>query len=154
LVKEKRFREDLYYRLNVIELQVPALRDRPGEILKLAEHFAAQAAVTHKKPAHSIENEAREALVSYTWPGNIRELRNVMERAVILSRGETINLSDLPDKILASPDKLDHSLTLEQMERRHIEVVLEQAMTLEEAAEMLGINVATLWRKRRRYGLD
>jgi two-component system, NtrC family, response regulator AlgB len=78
----------------------------------------------------------------------------VMERAVILSRGETINLSDLPDKILASPDKLDHSQTLEQMERRHIEVVLEQAMTLEEAAEMLGINVATLWRKRRRYGLD
>jgi two-component system, NtrC family, response regulator AlgB len=139
LVKEKRFREDLYYRLNVIELQVPALRERPGEILKLAEYFAA---------------EAREALVSYSWPGNIRELRNVMERAVILSRGETINLSDLPDKILASPDKLDHSLTLEQMERRHIEVVLEQAMTLEEAAEMLGINVATLWRKRRRYGLD
>lgn len=77
-----------------------------------------------------------------------------MERAVILSRGETIDLSDLPDKILATPGKLDHSLTLEQMERRHIEVVLEQAMTLEEAAEMLGINVATLWRKRRRYGLD
>ena len=92
--------------------------------------------------------------MSYSWPGNIRELRNVMERAVILSRGDTITLSDLPDKILASPDKLDHSQTLEQMERRHIEVVLEQAMTLEEAAEMLGINVATLWRKRRRYGLD
>ena len=154
LVKEKRFREDLYYRLNVIELQVPALRDRPGEILKLAEHFAAQAAQTHHKRAHSIAAEAREALVSYSWPGNIRELRNVMERAVILSRGDTITLSDLPDKILASPDKLDHSHTLEQMERRHIEVVLEQAMTLEEAAEMLGINVATLWRKRRRYGLD
>jgi NtrC-family two-component system response regulator AlgB len=154
LVKEKRFREDLYYRLNVIELPVPALRDRPGEILKLAEYFAAQAAQTHHKPAHSIAPEAREALVSYSWPGNIRELRNVMERAVILSRGETIDLSDLPDKILASPDKLDHSLTLEQMERRHIEVVLEQAMTLEEAAEMLGINVATLWRKRQRYGLD
>src|SRR5215469_13571891 len=154
LVKEKRFREDLYYRLNVIELHVPALRDRPGEILKLAEHFAAQAARTHHKPAHSIAAEAREALVAYSWPGNIRELRNVMERAVILSRGETINLSDLPDKILASPDKLAHGNTLEEMERRHIEVVLEQAVTLEEAAEMLGINVATLWRKRRRYGLD
>ncbi|HYK66236.1 MAG TPA: sigma-54 dependent transcriptional regulator [Patescibacteria group bacterium] len=154
LVKEKRFREDLYYRLNVIELHVPALRDRPGEILKLAEHFAAQAAHTHHKPAHSIAAEAREALVAYSWPGNIRELRNVMERAVILSRGETINLSDLPDKILASPDKLAHGNTLEEMERRHIEVVLEQAVTLEEAAEMLGINVATLWRKRRRYGLD
>lgn len=154
LVKEKRFREDLYYRLNVIELQVPALRDRPGEILKLAEHFAAQAALTHHKHAHTIATEAREALLSYLWPGNIRELRNVMERAVILSRGETITLSDLPDKILATPGKLDHSLTLEQMERKHIEVVLEQAMTLEEAADMLGINVATLWRKRRRYGLE
>ena len=89
--------------------------------MKLAEHFVAEAARTHHKPAHALATDAREALVSYTWPGNIRELRNVMERAVILSRGETIDLSDLPDKILATPGKLDHSLTLEQMERRHIE---------------------------------
>ncbi len=154
LVKEKRFREDLYYRLNVIEMTVPALRDRPGEVLTLAEHFATQAAMIHHKTARALAPEARDALVSYSWPGNIRELRNVMQRAVILSRGETIMLSDLPDKILATPGKLDHGLTLEQMERRHIEVVLEQAMTLEEAADMLGINVATLWRKRRRYGLE
>jgi NtrC-family two-component system response regulator AlgB len=154
LVKEKRFREDLYYRLNVIELTVPALRDRPGEALKLAEHFTSQAALLHHKKVQSLEPEARDALASYSWPGNIRELRNVMQRAVILSRGETITLSDLPDKILATPGKIDHGLTLEQMERKHIEVVLEQAVTLEEAAEMLGINVATLWRKRRRYGLD
>ncbi len=154
LVKEKRFREDLYYRLNVIEMTVPALRDRPGEVLTLAEHFAAQAAMMHHKTARALAPEARDALVSYLWPGNIRELRNVMQRAIILSRGDTITLSDLPDKILATPGKLDHGLTLEQMERRHIEVVLEQAMTLEEAADMLGINVATLWRKRRRYGLE
>jgi two-component system, NtrC family, response regulator AlgB len=154
LVTEKRFREDLYYRLNVIELHAPALRERPGEILKLAEHYAVQAAAAHHKPVQQFEPEARDALVAYAWPGNIRELRNAIERAVILSRGETITLSDLPDKILAEPRKIDHNLTLEELERRHIEVVLEQAMTLEEAADMLGINVATLWRKRRKYGLD
>ena len=154
LVAEKRFREDLYYRLNVIELHAPALRERPGEILKLAEHYAGQAAASHNKPVQEFEPPARDALAAYTWPGNIRELRNAIERAVILSRGETITLSDLPDKILAEPRKVDHNLTLEELERRHIEVVLEQAMTLEEAADMLGINVATLWRKRRKYGLD
>ena len=154
LVAEKRFREDLYYRLNVIELHAPALRERPGEILKLAEHYAKQAAAAHNKPMQEFEPEARDALAAYAWPGNIRELRNAIERAVILSRGETIALSDLPDKILAEPRKVDHNLTLEELERRHIEVVLEQAMTLEEAADMLGINVATLWRKRRKYGLD
>jgi two-component system, NtrC family, response regulator AlgB len=154
LVAEKRFREDLYYRLNVIELHAPALRERPGEILRLADHYAKQAAASHNKPLQEFEPEARDALAAYTWPGNIRELRNAIERAVILSRGATITLSDLPDKILAEPRKIDHNLTLEELERRHIEVVLEQAMTLEEAADMLGINVATLWRKRRKYGLD
>jgi two-component system, NtrC family, response regulator AlgB len=154
LVAEKRFREDLYYRLNVIELHAPALRERPGEILKMAEHYARQAAAAHNKPVREFEPAARDALAAYAWPGNIRELRNAIERAVILSGGEQITVSDLPDKILAEPRKLDHSLTLEELERRHIELVLEQAMTLEEAADMLGINVATLWRKRRKYGLD
>ncbi|MGC1343911.1 MAG: helix-turn-helix domain-containing protein, partial [Candidatus Binataceae bacterium] len=93
-------------------------------------------------------------LSAYAWPGNVRELRNVIERAVVLSRGETIALGDLPDRLLAGPGKTDQSQTLEELERRHIESVLEQAVTLEEAADMLGINVATLWRKRRKYGLD
>ncbi len=154
LVAERRFREDLYYRLNVIEIRVPPLRERPGEILKFAEHFAERSALSHHKPALKLAPDAREAIQNYSWPGNIRELRNAIERAVVLCRADEITLSDLPDKILAGPHKGDQNHTLEELERRHIEFVLEQAMTLEEAAEMLGINVATLWRKRRKYGLD
>jgi len=154
LVHQKRFREDLYYRLNVIELRVPPLRERPGEIPRLAAHFTAQAALRHHKTHLALAPEATRALSAYTWPGNVRELRNVIERAVVLSRGETIALGDLPDRLLAGPGKTDQSQTLEELERRHIESVLEQAVTLEEAADMLGINVATLWRKRRKYGLD
>ncbi len=154
LVSQKRFREDLYYRLNVIELRVPALRERPGEIPRLAAHFVEQAAAHHHKRPAALAPEAIRALSAYPWPGNVRELRNVIERAVVLSRGETIALGDLPDRLLAAPGKSDHAQTLEELERRHIEAVLEQAVTLEEAADMLGINVATLWRKRRKYGLD
>jgi len=154
LVHQKRFREDLYYRLNVIELRVPALRERPGEIPRLAAHFAGDAALRHHKTPLKFAPEAIRALSAYQWPGNVRELRNVIERAVVLSRGDTITLSDLPDRLLAGPGKADQSQTLEELERRHIESVLEQAVTLDEAADMLGINVATLWRKRRKYGLD
>jgi len=155
LVREKRLREDLYYRINVIELRLPPLRARPAEIPVLAASFVEAAAATHGKKALEMTPEALAALTAYSWPGNIRELRNVIERAVVLSRGEKITVNDLPDRILAHPQAAGpRNLTLEQMERRHIEFVLEQAMTLEEAAEMLGINVATLWRKRRRYGLE
>ncbi len=155
LVKEKRLREDLYYRLNVIELRLPPLRDRPAEIAVLAASFIEAAAATHGKRALEMTPEASAALLAYSWPGNIRELRNVIERAVVLSRGDKITVNDLPDRILATPQVTGaRNLTLEEMERRHIQFVMEQAMTLEEAAEMLGINVATLWRKRRRYGMD
>jgi DNA-binding NtrC family response regulator len=155
LVKEKRLREDLYYRINVIELRLPPLRERLAEIPALTATFIEQAAATHGKKVLEIGPEARAALLAYAWPGNVRELRNVIERAVVLTRGETITVNDLPDRILAAPHgPAPRNLTLEELERRHIEFVLEQAMTLEEAAEMLGINVATLWRKRRRYGME
>ncbi len=154
LVREKRFREDLFYRLNVIEIRVSALRERQGEIIPLAEHLIARSAEIHHKPALKLSDEARAALIAYSWPGNVRELRNVAERAVVLSRGDTVTLSDLPDRVLAGTRREDQGVTLEELERKHIQSVLEQAVTLEEAADMLGINVATLWRKRRRYGLE
>ena len=156
LVKDKRLREDLYYRLNVIELRPPPLRERIAEIPILTASFIELAAATHGKKVLQMSPEASSALLAYSWPGNVRELRNVIERAVILCRGDTITVNDLPDRILAVPQSPvgARNLTLEELERRHIEVVLEQAMTLEEAAEMLGINVATLWRKRRRYGIE
>jgi NtrC-family two-component system response regulator AlgB len=153
-VREKRFREDLYYRLNVIEIRTPPLRDRPGEIVPLAEYFIERAAEMHHRAALKLSDEARAALSGYSWPGNIRELKNLIERAVVLSRGDTITLTDLPDKVLATSRREDQGHTLEDLERRHIQLVLEQAVTLEEAADMLGINVATLWRKRRKYGMD
>ncbi len=153
-VREKRFREDLYYRLNVIEIRVPPLRDRPGEIVPLAEYFIERAAEMHHRAPLKLSEEARGALSGYSWPGNIRELKNLIERAVVLSRGDIITLTDLPDKVLATSRREDQGLTLEDLERRHIQLVLEQAVTLEEAADMLGINVATLWRKRRKYGMD
>jgi NtrC-family two-component system response regulator AlgB len=153
-VREKRFREDLYYRINVIEIRIPPLRDRPGEIVPLAEHFIERAALVHHKPGLTLSAEARAALAAYSWPGNVRELRNAIERAVILSRANSVTLTDLPDKIVAEPRRSDGAPTLEELERRHIEMVLEQAVTLEEAADMLGINVATLWRKRRKYGME
>ena len=154
LVQQKRFREDLYYRLNVIEIHVPALRDRPAEIPKLAAHFVERFALRHKKTPMQLAPEAQKALTSYSWPGNVRELKNVIERAVVLSRGDSLTVSDLPDRLLAGARGPDQGQTLEDIERRHIELVLEQAVTLEEAADMLGINVATLWRKRRKYGLE
>jgi two-component system, NtrC family, response regulator AlgB len=155
LVKDKRLREDLYYRLNVIELRLPPLRDRPAEIPILTASFIEAAAATHGKKVLVPTPEAAAALAAYSWPGNVRELRNVIERAVVLSRGDQITVNDLPDRILAAPQVAPaRNLTLEELERRHIQFVLEQAMTLEEAAEMLGINVATLWRKRRRYGME
>ena len=153
-VREKHFREDLYYRVNVIEIHVSPLRERSGEIIALAEHFIERSASVHHRPPLKLADEARSALIAYPWPGNVRELRNLIERAVVLSRGDTITLADLPDKILAGPRREERGLTLEDLERRHIRLVLEQAVTLEEAADLLGINVATLWRKRRKYGLD
>ena len=151
LVREKRFREDLYYRLNVIELRVPPLRERTGEIPPLAARFIEQAATRHHQTPPRLSPEAAAALLMHPWPGNIRELRNVIERAVVLSRGPQLELTDLPDRVVAR-DGVDRNLTLEELERRHIESVIQHAMTFEEAADMLGINVATLWRKRRRYG--
>ena len=102
LVKEKRLREDLYYRLNVIELRLPSLRERPAETA-LTATFIEAAAATHGKKVLALTPEASAALLAYTWPGNVRELRNVIERAVVLSRGDAITVNDLPDRIWPAP---------------------------------------------------
>jgi NtrC-family two-component system response regulator AlgB len=103
-------------------------------------------------------DEARKALVAYSWPGNIRELRNAVERAVVLSRGAALHREDLPDILFHSNaprnGNLPEEMTLEQIEQEHIRRVLALAPTLEDAAANLGICVATLWRKRKRYHFD
>ncbi len=157
-INAARFRSDLYYRLNVISLHMPALRERPEDILPLAESFLVDAAARSRRIGLQLSDEARKALVAYSWPGNIRELRNAVERAVVLSRGATLCKEDLPDILFQSSAPRDGNLpeqsTLEQIEQEHIRRVLVLAPTLEDAAATLGIGVATLWRKRRRYHLD
>jgi len=153
-----RFRDDLYYRLNVISLAVPALRERAEDILALAERFLSAAALRNRRTGLKFSPEAAQALCRYRWPGNVRELRNAIERAVVLSRGDTIVQEDLPDSIFRphTGPKLppEASASLEEVERDHIRRVLTDAVTLEEAADTLGISVATLWRKRKRYGIE
>ncbi len=154
-----RFRDDLYYRLNVISLAVPALRERTEDIMTLAERFLATASLRNRRPGLKFAPEAAQALCRYRWPGNVRELRNAIERAVVLSRGESIRQEDLPDAIFRPPSAAprpapETSASLEDVERDHILRVLTDAVTLEEAADTLGISVATLWRKRKRYGIE
>jgi NtrC-family two-component system response regulator AlgB len=151
-----KFREDLLYRLNVIEVTLPPLRQRPRDILPLAEHllrfFARQAG---KRPL-GFTKEAQAALVRYHWPGNIRELRNAVERGVILMSGPLVGLPDLPAAV-GSPARpragVGHQLTLEELEAEHLRRVLASAANLDEAASILGIDPSTLYRKRKRYGL-
>ena len=153
------FRSDLYYRLNVISLRVPALREHMEDLLPLAQKLLTEAAARNRRTGLEFSEGVKKALASYHWPGNIRELRNVVERAVVLSRGNLINREDLPDAIFAPAMPGDkHEVvagaTLEQMEEEHIRRILAQTPTLEDAADALGIGIATLWRKRKRYHID
>ncbi len=157
-VSAGRFRSDLFYRLNVISLRVPALRERAEDVISLADRFLAEARVRNRRPGLQLSPEAANAFATYPWPGNIRELRNAIERAVVLSRGSLIRKEDLPDLIfqpaVAALRDLPPDATLEKVEQEHIRRVLSQAATLEEAADTLGIGIATLWRKRKRYHID
>jgi NtrC-family two-component system response regulator AlgB len=153
-----RFREDLYYRLNVITLRVPRLLERREDILTLAASILRSASLRNRRAPMKLSDQAAAALRNYGWPGNVRELRNALERAAVLCRSETIETDDLPDSLFrSSPEPRDATpspASLEELERQHIARVLAQSATLEEAAATLGINVTTLWRKRRRYGID
>jgi two-component system, NtrC family, response regulator AlgB len=149
------FREDLFYRLNVIALRVPALRERVEDILPLAERLLLAAAARNRRTDLQLSSEARAAIVNYQWPGNIRELRNVVERAVVLSRGSVIDSECLADNLFRprSPTPTSPS-NLREVEREQIVRVLAESPTLQDAADTLGVNPTTLWRKRKRYKLD
>jgi len=159
-VRAGRFRDDLFYRLNVIGLRVPALRERREDLPALTDHFLAGLAARHHRPGLRLTDDARHAIAAYPWPGNVRELANALERAVVLARGDCLATEDLPDQVLAPTSALPApSLAAEQgsladLERLHVERVLAGAPTLEEAAARLGINPTTLWRKRKRWGLE
>jgi two-component system, NtrC family, response regulator AlgB len=154
-VKSGRFREDLLYRLNVVEITVPSLRDRPEDVLTLARRFLAFFAASARRPTPELSEAAARALCAYPWPGNVRELRNVMERAVILSPAQVLEMENLPERLQAHVSVvpvLGGHFTAEEVEREHILRVLAHAPTLEEAARILGIDASTLWRKRKKLG--
>jgi len=159
-VKAGRFREDLFFRLNVITLTVPPLRERPEDILPLAYHYLKF--FERRQGRHNLGfSQACEAVIkSHTWPGNLRELRNAVERAVILCPSSVLEAVDLglvvpPETGVASQGAvvLGADVSLEQIEREHIARVVARAESYEAAARILGIDVTTLQRKRKRYGL-
>jgi NtrC-family two-component system response regulator AlgB len=151
-----RFREDLLYRLNVIEVTVPPLRERREDVVALARHFVGFFARQAGRPVPEISSAAEEALLRYEWPGNVRELRNAMERAVVLMEGRVLEASALPRKVSEAPvvgPGLGDDFSLDDVEKEHIRRVLLRAASLEHAAQILGIDPSTLWRKRKRYGI-
>jgi len=155
-VAARRFREDLYYRLNVISMRLPPLRERIEDIPDLASSMLEAIAMRTQRPMSRLSPDAVRALLDYQWPGNIRELRNALERAVALARTDVITLEDLPDKIsrgISPFAKSSHGTRLREREREYIMRVLAESASLDQAAATLGINVTTLWRKRKRYGI-
>jgi NtrC-family two-component system response regulator AlgB len=156
MVREGSFREDLWYRLNVINLELPPLRERAEDIEGLAQRFLLQFALAYRRPARQFSAASIEALRSHRWPGNIRELRNTVERIAILCPTETADLDQLPPVLRGQAPgapRIGTELTLADLERMHIEAVLATRPTLDAAAKTLGIDSSTLYRKRKQYEL-
>ncbi|HEX7598456.1 MAG TPA: sigma-54 dependent transcriptional regulator, partial [Polyangia bacterium] len=153
-VRAGRFREDLFYRLNVIEVVVPALRERVEDILPLARRFLGFYARACGRPTATFSPSAEQALVQYPWPGNVRELRNTIERALILWPAPIIEPEAFPAKMQittkTSELQLGDDITLAEIEAEHIRRLVARAPSLDAAAATLGIDVSTLWRKRKR----
>jgi NtrC-family two-component system response regulator AlgB len=159
-VHNGRFREDLFYRLNVIALHLPPIRERMADLTKIAAGYLQFCSAQCGKHIKGFSPEAARALHQYAWPGNLRELRNIIERAVILTSGDEIELSDLPEKLSQSAPSLPASaaqvgakIPLQELENEHIRQVIGQTSTMEQAAQILGIDPATLYRKRKKLSL-
>lgn len=165
MVEEGKFREDLYYRLNVIEVEMPPLRSRPKDLIHFANEFVSFFAKQTGRKIEGFAEDGLARLISHGWPGNLRELRNAIERAVILARGEKLVEGDLPKPEVVGSRVNGHGgendtalpgaeITIDALEEEHIRRVLSRAKTLQLAAETLGIDQATLYRKRKKMNLD
>ncbi|MFZ0930618.1 MAG: sigma-54 dependent transcriptional regulator [Syntrophobacteraceae bacterium] len=154
-VKTGRFREDLFYRLDVVEIMVPPLRDRREDIVPLAEGLLAFFARQNHRLILGFAEEASEALKNYEWPGNVRELRNAIERAVLLCTDDRVGIHHFPLKLkpLERVPGAGDLVTMEELEITHIRRVLASSASIEEACRILGMDSVTLWRKRKKYGL-
>jgi two-component system response regulator HydG len=162
MVVEREFREDLYYRINVVQLPLPPLRVRAGDVLLLSQHFTDHFARMFGREVRGLTPEAAERLIHYSWPGNVRELRNAIERAVAMTQTSHLTVEDLPERVRGyrpppprADSETDVTLTLDEIERRHILRVLEaHAGNKLAASHALAIDRKTLYRKLARYGVD
>jgi two-component system, NtrC family, response regulator AlgB len=163
-VAEGAFREDLYFRLNVITVVMPSLRERPADLIAFAEHYLKHFAALCGRRLDGLSAPALAGIRAYSWPGNLRELRNAIERAVIMVKGNRINLEDLPAELrgqsVAAGNGSDAALqvgslvSMEKLEEAHLRQVLQKTSNLAEAAQVLEIDQATLYRKRKKIGLE
>jgi len=163
-VTDGTFREDLYFRLNVITVEMPPLRDRSADLVRFAEHYLKHFAALCGRRLEGFSDEALACIRAYPWPGNFRELRNNIERAVIMAKGKRVALDDLPLELRAqtapaangngAPLEIGSLISIEKLEEAHLRKVLSRTANLAEAAEVLGIDQATLYRKRKKIGLE
>ena len=159
MVKAGTFREDLWYRLNVIAVELPPLRERRDDVAAFANYFLSQFVAAYRRPARSFDERALAALRAYDWPGNLRELRNVIERVSILCPEEVVELRHLPlpgnapTAGASAVARVGSAVTLEELERAHIESIVATSATLDAAAKTLGVDASTLYRKRKQYDM-
>jgi len=156
MVQRKEFREDLFFRLSVVDLHIPALRNRTEDVLLLAGELLDSFARTHEKKVTEWADEVERALVSYSWPGNVRELAHVIERSVLVCPGRTLRREHLPERFsepVGGDEDSGEVPTLAELEEQHIRKILASGLPLEDAAAKLGIAPSTLWRKRKKYGI-
>jgi two-component system response regulator AtoC len=154
-IEKQEFREDLYYRLNVVNIELPPLRERKEDIPLLAEHFLHKFAAENRKEVTEFSPEVIESLLAYDWPGNIRELENSIERAIILSRDSSITTADLPQENVSLVSSASIGKNLKEVEKTHIlNVLRETGENYSEAARILGVSRMTLYNKAKEYGFD
>ncbi len=161
LIKEGRFREDLYYRLRVVTIQLPPLRERKGDIPLLVEHFISKYNEEFGKRLKGVEDRAMKALIEYHWPGNIRQLQSVIEHAVIMSEGEIITYNDIRDDLTVKSNKEslvidipDEGIVLEELEKELMIKAMKKANNVvKKAAQLLGMSYKTFWYRWEKYGL-
>ncbi len=154
MVKEGRFREDLYYRLNVVEIHIPPLRERKEDILPLAEHFLRHFSRKYSRDVEGFTKRAQRELLEYPWPGNVRELKNVVERAVLFAEGRLIDVGDI-SCLFSSGEERKGFKTIKEIEREYIIEVLKTVnFNKKKASEILGIPLRTFYRKLEAYGID
>jgi len=149
-----RFRQDLLFRLNTVEIQVPALRERRQDIAPLANYFLSRYAQRYRKPAKSFDPSAMQAMLEYSWPGNVRELDHAVERAVLLSAGDSIRVSDLSLRSTREPTQKLEDLSLEEVESFLIRKAIDRyGGNISQAADALGLSRSALYRRLQKYGI-